>query len=176
MNKTLNDLKERRSVRGYQDKCVPEDKLDQILEAGLYAASPRQDTVLVAVQKPETVKELKALNAKVVEQQSGEPADDPYYGAPTIIVVLAKQGSSCAVENGSLVLGNLMNAAHAVGVESCWIHRAKEVFELPEGKALLKQWGLKDDYVGIGNLALGYPSGDYPEAQPRDPKRIVKIL
>ncbi len=176
MKCTLENLKERRSVRGYTDELVHEATLDKILEAGLYAASPRQDTVLIAVQDPETVATLKKLNAKIVEEQRGGPATDPYYGAPTIIAVIAKKDSSCAVYNGSLVLGNLMNAAHALGVATCWIHRAKEVFELDEGKALLKKWGLDDEYIGIGNLALGYPSGDYPIAEPRDEKRVIKIL
>jgi nitroreductase len=176
-NSTLKVLKERRSVRGYTDELVPEETLDKIIEAGLYACSTRQDTVLIAVQDPETVATLKKLNAKIVEEQRGESAGDPYYGAPTIIVVIAKKSSGAAVYNGSLVLGNLMNAAHALGVASCWIHRAKEVFELDEGKALLKQWGLDaDEFFGIGNLALGYPSGDYPVAAPREAGRVVKVL
>ncbi len=174
---TLKVLKERRSVRGYTDELVPEETLDKIIEAGLYACSTRQDSVLIAVQDPETVATLKKLNAKIVEEQRGQAAGDPYYGAPTIMVVIAQKSSSCALYNGSLVLGNLMNAAHALGVSSCWIHRAKEVFELDEGKELLKQWGLAaEEYVGIGNLALGYPAGDYPEAAPRDESRVIKVL
>ncbi len=177
MKNTLQVLKERRSVRGYTDELVPEETLDKIIEAGLYAPSTSQDTVLIAVQDPETVATLKKLNAKIVEEQRGHVSGDPYYGAPTIIVVIAKKSSGPALYNGSLVLGNLMNAAHALGVASCWIHRAKEVFELEEGKALLKQWGLDtDEYFGIGNLALGYPSGDYPVAAPRDASRVVKVL
>jgi nitroreductase len=177
MKNTLQVLKERRSVRGYTDKIVPEETLDKIIEAGLYAPSTRQDTVLIVVQDPQTVATLKKLNARIVEEQRGRPATDPYYGAPTIIVVIAKRSSGAALYNGSLVLGNLMNAAHALGVESCWIHRAKEVFELDEGKALLEQWGLDvDEYIGIGNLALGYPSGDYPVAEPRDARRVIKVL
>jgi nitroreductase len=177
MKNTLQVLKERRSVRGYTDKIVPEETLDKIIEAGLYAPSTRQDTVLIVVQDPQTVATLKKLNARIVEEQRGRPATDPYYGAPTIIVVIAKRSSGAALYNGSLVLGNLMNAAHALGVESCWIHRAKEVFELDEGKALLEQWGLDvDEYIGIGNLALGYPSGDYPVAEPRDVRRVIKVL
>ena len=129
------------------------------------------------MQDPQTVATLKKLNARIVEEQRGRPATDPYYGAPTIIVVIAKRSSGAALYNGSLVLGNLMNAAHALGVESCRIHRAKEVFELDEGKALLEQWGLDvDEYIGIGNLALGYPSGDYPVAEPRDARRVIKVL
>ena len=171
MNEAMNNLLTRRSVRRYQDTQVPDDLLDQILEAGLYAPTGmnRQNIVMVAVRDRETRDRLMRMNAAVMGSQN-----DPFYGAPCVIVVLGDPETYPVVENGSLVLGNLMNAAHAVGLGSCWIHRAKQMFETEEGKALLRQWGLKESLVGIGNCILGYPAEE-PAAKPRLDGRIVKI-
>ena len=171
MNEAMNNLLERRSVRRYQDTQVPDDLLDQILEAGLYAPTGmnRQNIVMVAVRDRETRDRLMRMNAAVMGSQN-----DPFYGATCVIVVLGDQETYPVVENGSLVLGNLMNAAHAVGLGSCWIHRAKQMFETEEGKALLRQWGLKESLAGIGNCILGYPAEE-PAAKPRLDGRIVKI-
>ena len=171
MNEAMNNLLERRSVRRYQDTQVPDDLLDQILEAGLYAPTGmnRQNIVMVAVRDRETRDRLMRMNAAVMGSQN-----DPFYGAPCVIVVLGDPETYPVVENGSLVLGNLMNAAHAVGLGSCWIHRAKQMFETEEGKALLRRWGLKESLAGIGNCILGYPAEE-PAAKPRLDGRIVKI-
>lgn len=135
MNETINNLITRRSVRSFQNKQVDEAALKQILEAGLYAPSGmgRQPTIMVVVQDQETINQLSKLNAGVMGNDG-----DPFYGAPTVIVVLADSTVGTYVEDGSLVMGNLLNAAHAVGVDSCWIHRAREVFNSPEGQELLK--------------------------------------
>ena len=171
MIEAMNNLLTRRSVRRYQDTQVPDELLDQVLEAGLYAPTGmnRQNIVMVAVRDKETRDHLMRMNAAVMGSQN-----DPFYGAPCVIVVLGDPEIYPVVENGSLVLGNLMNAAHAVGLGSCWIHRAKQMFETEEGKALLKKWGLKDSLVGIGNCILGYPA-ETPAAKPRLDGRIVKI-
>ena len=100
---------------------------------------------------------------------------DPFYGAPAVIMVFADSNQGTCVENGCLVMGNLMNAAHALGVDSCWIHRAREVFAGPEGQALKKEWGVPDSYIGIGNCILGYRACDYPAAKPRKEGVVVKI-
>ena len=100
---------------------------------------------------------------------------DPFYGAPTIVVVLADQSRGTCVEDGSLVMGNLMNAAYAVGVDSCWIHRAREVFASEEGKALLAQWGIEGDYIGIGHCILGYRDCELPQAKPRKENYIYRV-
>ena len=100
---------------------------------------------------------------------------DPFYGAPTVIVVLADRSRPTWVEDGSLALGNLMNAAHALGLGSCWIHRAREVFDSPEGQALLHRWGLEGTYAGVGHCILGYPATDLPPAPPRKPGRVVRV-
>lgn len=172
-NKIIECLVDRRSVRAYSSKQISEEQLEQILQAGMYAPSGmgRQPCVMVAVQDPETVRLLSRLNARVL----GSEGTDPFYGAPTVIVVLADKSSFTYLEDGSLVMGNLMNAAHAIGVDSCWIHRAKETFESKEGKDLLKKWGISGDYVGIGNCILGYRSGPYPTARQRKSNFIYRV-
>ena len=171
MNEAMNNLLTRRSIRRYKDTQVPDDLLDQVLEAGLYAPTGMntQNIVMVAVRNQETRDLMSKLNAAVMGSDR-----DPFYGAPCVIVVLGYADGYPVVENGSLVLGNQLNAAHAVGLGSCWIHRAKQVFESPEGKALLRRWGLSEDLVGVGNCILGYADED-PAPKPRKEGRIVKI-
>ena len=173
MNESIQTLLERRSVRAYLDTPVPEELLQQVLRAGVYAPSARnfQTVTLVAVTDRAVRDQLSRMNAAVMGADS-----DPFYGAPAVIVVLADRNlGSLVVEDGSLALGNMMNAAHALGLGSCWIHRAREEFESEEGKALLKQWGLEGDYVGIGHCILGYAAAPLPEARERRPGRIVRI-
>ena len=167
----MNTLLNRRSIRRYKEDQVPNELLDQVLTAGLYAPTGmnRQNIVMVAVRDKETRDLLSRMNAAVMGSDR-----DPFYGAPCVIVVLGDPEIYPVVENGSLVLGNLMNAAYAVGLGSCWIHRAKQTFETEEGKALLRKWGLKENLVGIGNCILGY-ADESPEAKPRLDGRIVKI-
>lgn len=172
MNKTLDDLRNRRSIRRYRPEQISREVLDEVLAAGICAPTGmnRQSPIIVAVQDSETVKLLSKLNAAVMGASS-----DPFYGAPTVLVVLADANSRHAVQDGSLVMGNLMNAAKAVGLGSCWIHRAKEVFDTDEGKALLKKWGVEGDYVGIGNCILGYPDEE-PEMKPRKENYVYYVL
>ena len=167
----MYNLLNRRSVRNYTAQQVPDELLDQILEAGLYAPTGMntQNIYMVAVRDRETRDLMMRLNAAVMGRDS-----DPFYGAPCVIVVLGDATGYPVVENGSLVLGNLMNAAHAVGLGSCWIHRAKQTFETEEGKALLKKWGLPEHLVGIGNCILGF-AAETPDARPRKEGRIVKV-
>lgn len=171
MNDIIHSLETRRSVRKYQPRQVEDALLDQVLHTGLYAASGMntQKTVMVAVRDKETRDLLSRLNAAVMGSNG-----DPFYGAPCVIVVLADPERYTWVEDGSLVMGNLMEAAHAVGLGSCWIHRAREVFDSPEGKELLRTWGLSDNLRGVGNCILGY-ADDSPEAKPRLEGRIVKV-
>lgn len=172
MNDVIRSLKERRSVRAYREEQVREEELRQILEAATYAPSGmgKQSAVMVVIQDKETIAKLSKLNAAVMGAEI-----DPFYGAPTVVVVLADRSSFTWKEDGCLVMGNLMNAAYAVGVDSCWIHRAKEVFEGEEGQALLKQWGIEGDYVGVGHCILGYRAGDLPEAKPRKANYIYRV-
>ena len=172
MNETMKNLLERRSVRGYKKDLVPTEVLDEILEAGKYAPSGmgQQKTLMVVTQNPELVAKLSKMNADVMGTKN-----DPFYGAPTVVIVFADSEQGTCVENGSLVMGNLMNAAHAVGVDSCWIHRAKEVFASEEGKALKAEWGVSESYIGIGHCVLGYRSGDYPEAKARKDGFVIRV-
>ena len=148
-NAVIESLKTRRAVRGYADRPVEREKLDAILEAATYAPTGMgaQSPVIVLVESKEVRDKVAALNAGVMGRDI-----DPFYGAPAV---------AC------LVAGNLLNAAHAVGVDSCFIYRAKEVFETDEGRALLKDWGLDGDYVGVANCILGYGDGPAPEPKPR---------
>lgn len=166
-----NILKNRRSIRKFQPRQVTDQDLDAVLEAGLYAPSGMntQNTVLVAVRDPEVRNQLSRMNAKVLGSSA-----DPFYGAPCVVVVLADPERYTWLEDGSLVMGNLMNAAYAQGLGSCWIHRAQPMFDSPEGKALLRQWGLSENLKGVGNCILGYPD-ETPEAKPRLPGRILKV-
>jgi nitroreductase len=171
---TLEDLKTRRSIRSYKPEQITDEQLDQILEAGTWAPTGggSQSPVIVAVQDKGVIEKLQRLNAEVLKA----PEAKPFYGAPTVLAVLADKTKPTPVEDGSLVLGNLQNAAWAVGVDSCWIHRAKEVFESEEGKALLKEWKLDSAvYLGIGFCLLGYANGGRPAPAPRKEGYIVKI-
>ncbi len=171
-NPTIETLKSRRSVRSYLPKQVEEEALQAILEAGTYAATGmnRQSPIIVCVQNPEARETLRRMNAAVMGSDG-----DPFYGAPTVLIVLADKNIRTAVEDASLVIGNLMNAAFSVGVDSCWIHRAKEEFESDEGKALLASWGITGDYIGVGHLILGYRAGDLPDVRPRKENYIYRV-
>lgn len=172
MSSMIELLKARRSVRSFQKTQMKEEELAQILEAGQYAPTGmgKQSPVIVVVQDPETREQLRRMNCAVMGRDM-----DPFYGAPTVVVVLADPEVPTYREDASLVIGNMLNAAHAVGVGSCWIHRAKEEFDSEEGKALLKKWGLKESYVGVGHCILGYAEGELPEAKPRKENYVVRV-
>ena len=163
MNAAIQNMLTRRSIRKYRPDPVPEQLLEQIAEAGEYAASGmgRQSPVIIAVTDKAVRDELSAINARITGREG-----DPFYGAPAVLVVLADRSVPTHVYDGSLVMGNLMNAAHALGLGSCWIHRAKETFETEEGKALLKKLGIEGDYEGIGNCIVGY-ADEQREPKPR---------
>ena len=167
----LENLKERRSIRKYKPEQVSDAHLDAILEAGLYAASGMntQNSIMVAVRDKETRDQLSRMNAEVMGS-----AADPFYGAPCVVVVLVEPERYTAVEDGSLVMGNLMQAAYDLGLGSCWIHRARQMFESEEGKALLRRWGLREDLIGVANCILGYPDEE-PAPKPRREGRIIKV-
>lgn len=170
MNEVIKALKERRSIRRFSAKSVEKAKIEEIIDAGLYAASAmgKQSTMILAVTNKTVRDKISAMNARVM----GKAGFDPFYGAPVILVVLADKNWANKVYDGSLVMGNLMNAAYSEGLGSIWIHRAKEEFESDEGKALLKELGIEGEWEGIGHCALGYAEGDAPKAAPRKDGRI----
>ena len=172
MNEVIQALKERRSCRSYKPDPIPTEILDQILEAGTYAPTGmgRQSPIMIAVTERETRDRLSRMNAAVMGTDN-----DPFYGAPVVIVVLADRSIGTAVYDGSLVMGNLMNAAHALGIGSCWIHRAKEEFDSEEGKAILAGLGIQGDYEGIGHCILGYEKDPCRPAAARKETYIYRI-
>ena len=172
MNETIKNLIERRSCRKYSTTQIKNDELNSVLKSGEYAPTGmgRQSPIIVVLQNKSTIDRLSQLNAKIMGKD-----EDPFYGAPTVLVVLADKNIGTCIEDGSLVLGNLMNAAYSLGLGSCWIHRAKEEFETDEGKELLKEWNIPENYVGIGHCILGYPE-EKSKAKPRkeDYIRFIK--
>ena len=166
MSEVLKEMKERRSIRKYKADMVPQEILDQIIEAGLYAASGKgtQNTIIIQVTKKELRDKIAEMNRKIGGWEEGF---DPFYGAPVVLVVLAEKDWPTHVYDGSLVMGNLMLAAHTEGIGSCWIHRAKEEFESEEGKQILSDLGVTGEYEGIGHCILGYPDEEIEEAKPR---------
>lgn len=164
-------LLKRRSVRKYTQEQVSDELLDAVLKAGLYAptAKNNQKPVMVAVRDKETRDLLSRINAEIMGVET-----DPFYGAPCVIVVLADPAFPTWIDDGSLVMGNLLNAACALDLGSCWINRARETFDRPEGKELLKKWGLPEHFRGVGNCILGY-ADEEPALKERLDGRIIKV-
>ena len=167
----LQNIRTRRSCRAYTAQPVEPEKLKAIVEAGTWAASGmgRQAPKIVVLTDPAEIAELERMNAAVL----GNPAAHPFYGAPVVCVVLTDPERDTCVEDGALVIGNLMLAAHSLGVASCWIHRAREEFDSPEGKALLKKWGVDERYIGVGHCILGYAASEAPAPKPRKNDYVI---
>lgn len=172
MTDLLNKIKTRRSIRKFKPDMLPREIIDQIIEAGTYAASGmnRQTPIIIAVTNKEMRNRLSKMNANIMGSEG-----DPFYGAPVVLIVLASKERYTYIYDGSLVMGNLMLAAHELGIGSCWIHRAKEEFESEEGKAILKELGIEGDYEGIGHCVLGYVDGEYPNILPRKENWVYYI-
>jgi len=172
MNATIKDMLERRSCRAYREEQIKDEELNAILEAGTYAPTGMgiQSPVIVVVQDKALRYEIARMNGDI----TGKPGD-PFYGAPTVLIVFADTEIRTYRDDGALVMGNLLNAAHAVGVDSCFVYRAREVFRTERGKELMAKWGLSDKYEGIGNCILGYgkPEG-FRELAPRKENYIIK--
>lgn len=172
MSDAIKNMLTRRSVRKFRDDAIPGEILDRILEAGTYAPTGmgKQSPIIIAVTDRAMRDKISKLNAAVLGSNG-----DPFYGAPAVLVVLADRSVPTYLYDGSLVMGNLMLAAHDQGIASCWIHRAKEVFASEEGKAILADLGIEGDYEGIGNCILGYADGEEPEAKPRKDNYVYYI-
>ena len=174
MNEIIKAMEERRSIRKFKPEMPKKEDLQQIVEADLYAANGmgRQATITVAVTNKELRDKLSAINCKIGGWDEGV---DPFYGAPAILIVLAEKDWRNRVYDGSLVMGNMMLAAHSLGLGSIWIHRAKEEFEIPEYQQLLKELGVEGEWEGIGHCAVGYIDGEMPEAAERKPNRVFWV-
>ena len=172
MNQALQAILERRSIRSYKPDMVPMELINQVVEAGTYAASAMnyQSAIIVAVTNKATRDKLARMNREIKGVDH-----DTFYGAPVVLVVLADKSRLNYLYDGTLVMGNLLNAAHAVGLGSCWIHRARQEFESAEGKALLKEWGIEGNYEGIGHCILGYIDGEVPAAAPRKANYVYHV-
>jgi nitroreductase len=172
MNETIKTLLERRSIRKFKPGQIKEEELNAILDAGMYApsAANQQSALFVVIQDKETLKKLSAMNAAVLGKDM-----DPYYDAPTVILVFADKSKIAPVEDASLALGNMFNAAASLGIGSCWVHRTKQMFETDEGKDLLRKWGITGDYIGVGSCILGYPDCKHPKAAPRKDNFVIRV-
>jgi nitroreductase len=174
-NEVITALKTRRSIRQYKPEQITDEELKTVLEAGTWAPTGKgfQDPWIVAVQDPGLKEKLSLMNRKFLGADT-----DPFYGAPTYVLVFASRPEKWGngIQDASLVLGNMMNAAHSIGLGSCWINREREMFDTEEGQALLKEWGLPEDVMGVGALALGYPAAEPKEPKPRKENyyRIIK--
>ncbi len=173
MNEIIQSMLERRSIRRYKPDPVPKEALEQIMAAGTYAASGmgRQSPIIIAVTNRAERDKLSGLNRKIGGWDSGF---DPFYGAPAVLIVLARKDCPTYIYDGSLALGNMMLAAHALGLGSCWIHRAKEEFETEEGRKILESLGISGEYEGIGHCIVGYPD-EIKQAAPRKDNRVFFI-
>ena len=171
MNNALENLLTRRSIRRYSDQPVTSQELDAVLEAGTYAptAMGAQRVCIVAVTDKTTRDQLSRMNAAVMGADS-----DPFYGAPVVCVVFGDSAWVNGERDGSLVMGNMLNAAHAIGLGSCWINRADEMFATEEGKALMARWGVPAGYTGVGNCILGHPAEE-PAPKPRKENYIIRV-
>lgn len=174
MNEVIKAMKERRSIRKFKAEMPSKADLEQIVEAGLYAANGRgrQAVITIAVTDKELRDKLSAVNNEIM---GGPEGNDPFYGAPAILIVLANKEVPTAPYDGSLVMGNLMLAAHSLGLGSIWIHRAKEEFEMPEYQKLLKDLGIEGEWEGICHCAVGYIDGENPAAAPRNDGRVFWV-
>ena len=171
-NEVIKNIITRRSVKQYKQEQIKDEELQAVLQAGLYAPSGMgaQSPVMVAIQDKATMDHIVKMNAEVMGTDA-----NPYYDAPTVILVFGPSDRRTYVEDASCVLENMMLAAHSIGLGSRWIHREKEMFSTEEGKALMKKWGVAEGYTGVGALALGYPDGEPKEAAPRNEDRVIIV-
>ena len=174
MNDIIKAMEERRSIRKFKPDMPSKEDLEQIIEAGLYAASGKNEQAVITIAV--TNKELRDKLMKDNRDIGGwAETYDPFYGAPVILIVVGRKSRITYVYDGSLVIGNMMLAAHSLGLGSIWIHRAKEEFETEEYQALLKELGIEGEWEGIGHCAVGYMDGELPEPPARKEGRVFWI-
>lgn len=181
MNQTIDNIISRRSVKKYTNEPVPTELVEEVVKAGMYAPSGMnmQSAKIIAVTNKEMRDRMSRINLEIImgkNLKTSSGHSDPFYGAPVVLVVLAKKDCFTRVYDGSLVMENMMIAAQSLGLGSCWIHRAKETFETEEGKQILAELGITEEYEGIGNCILGYAAPDAPKPQsPRKEDFVVWV-
>lgn len=174
MSELTKIIKERRSIRQFKSDIVPKELINEVIEAGIYAASGRgkQSPIVIAVTNKELRDKIVAENCKIGGWENGF---DPFYGAPVILIVIANKNIPTAIYDGSLTLGNMMLKAHELGLGSCWIHRAKEEFDSEFGKEILIKLGIEGNFEGVGHLALGYADCELPNIPERNDNRVFYV-
>lgn len=173
MNEVLKNIQERRSCRKYKSDSVPQELIEQVIEAGLYAPSSlgQQSGMIVAVSDKATRDKLSKLNARFTDK----PDSDPFYGAPVVLIVLARTERQAQFCDGCVMLENMMLAAQSLGLGSCWIHRATEMYQSEEGKAFLASVGVEGDVIGVGHCILGYADTELPAPPARKEGRVFYV-
>lgn len=171
-NEAINILLTRRSIKSFKDTVPDSDLIDTVLKAGMNAPTGRnlQSPLILLITNKSEIAELERINAEIL----GKPDSHPFYNAPVVAIVFADRNISTYLYDGSLVMGNMLNAAHALGLGGCWIHRAKETFLTDKGKEIMKKYGITDNFEGIGNCLIGYANCDMPIAKPRKEGYIIE--
>lgn len=171
MNETIKTLLNRRSIRKFKPQQISDDELNAIIECGLSAPSARaqQPWKFVVVQNEDDIKAVYALNEELRGMKN------PYYSAPTVILAFADKDAIAPLCDTALAMGNMMNAAFSLGIATCWIHGEKEMFETEKGKQLMQKWGLEDNYIGVGSIAVGYADCELPNSPKRRENRVIFV-
>lgn len=180
MNEIVRNIITRRSVKSYKSEMPPMEMIREICKAGTYAPTGMgaQSPIILAVTDKALRDRLSRINLDIVTGHNLTTTSghsDPFYGAPVVLVVLAEKERATRVYDGSLVMENLMLAAHSLGLGSCWIHRAKETFETEEGRAILRELGIEGEYEGIGNCIIGYENQPPKEQKPRKENYVYYV-
>lgn len=171
-NGTIHTILNRRSIRSYKKEQISNDELETILLAGSAAPSGMngQSAYAYVIQSEEFMSEL----VKSVEKATGI-GRNPFYDAPTVIIVFADSSKFSPVEDGTLAIENMMLAAYSLGIGSCWIYAVKQFFATEEGRTFKKKLGVPDNQMIIGSVALGYPDGKHPALKTREHKFYKKF-
>lgn len=175
-NETLQTLKNRRSCRAFKPEAIPEDVLNAVLDAGTWApnAWDKQSASIIAIRDEASRAVLTHLSQELAAE-AGEDTPDPLYGAPVVVLITAEKDSESGLEDGSLVAGNIMNAAQSVGLGSCWVNTARKILEMPIGKAMLMKWGVTEPVTGVAFVVLGWPT-EKPEEPRARKENYIRIV
>ena len=184
----LDAIKARRSIRKYQDRQIPREALEKIIEAGTYAANAGggQRSMIVGVRNAALVEKLGRMNmarfdrshliGSHVSKEQPSVIDDPtiqsgFYGAPALCIVFAQKNFLFGIPDAFCCAETMLMEAYDLGISSCIVSRAEETFDNEIGAAFLKEWGVPENYIARCFVALGYCDGEYPVPKPRRENR-----